>query len=49
MTRKCLVCHRECKDGRYVPDMLFLRVDGSGVWLCGRPVCEQKYNDGDVE
>lgn len=26
-------------------DHLFNRPDGSEVWLCGRPVCLQKYNE----
>lgn len=39
----CKVCERKIQRER--GEMLHLTPRGGEVWLCGRPRCEQLYND----
>lgn len=45
MRLTCAQCGRKVDKERQGADHLFNRPDGSEVWLCGRPVCLQKYNE----
>jgi len=40
---KCIVCGKDASSG----EMLYLKPDGSEVWLCHRRRCYAKYNDED--
>ena len=46
MAAQCLVCGKRVKPANGI--FLFLRPNGSEVWLCGQK-CADKYNGGDDE